>query len=54
MILLSLKFWPKVIFWETPGFFLGRGKKTKGFFGVAKKGLRDFCEWGHWGGHCDK
>ena len=41
MILLSLKFWPKVIFWETPGFFLGRGKKG-GFFGVAKKGLRDF------------
>ena len=23
------------------GIFLGRGKKTKGFFGVAKKGLRD-------------
>ena len=42
MILLSLKFWPKVIFWETPGFFWVAEKKTKGFFGVAKKGQRDF------------
>ena len=45
MILLSLKFWPKVIFWETPGVFWVAEKKTKGFFGVAKKGLRDF--WGY-------
>ena len=45
MILLSLTFWPKVIFWETPGVFLVAEKKTKGFFGVAKKGLRDF--WGY-------
>ena len=35
MIFLGLKFWPKVI-------FLGREKKTEGYFWVAEKGLRDF------------
>ena len=42
MILLSLKFWPKVIFgvYERRRDFFWVAKKTKGFFGVAKKGLR--------------
>ena len=35
VISLGLKFWPKVI-------FLGREKKTEGYFWVAIKGLRDF------------
>ena len=45
MTFLGLKFWPKVIFlfYEGRGdFFLGRERKTEGFLGVAKKGLRDF------------
>ena len=50
VIFLGLKFWPKVVFWgllKTPGFFgsqrknrgifLGCEKRTKGFFGYAKK-----------------
>ena len=44
VISLGLKLWPKVIFlglWKKPGFF-GGTKKTEGFFGVVKKGLRDF------------
>ena len=44
MILLSLKFWPKVIFWvyERRRGFFWVAKKTKGFLGIVKKGLRDF------------
>ena len=45
MIFLSLKFWPKVIFFgsmKDAGIFWGREKKTEGFFWVAKKELRDF------------
>ena len=45
MIFLGLKFWSKVIFfwvYERRQDFLGSRKKTEGFFGVAKKGLRDF------------
>ena len=45
MIFLGLKFWPKVIFFGTmkdAGIFLGHEIKPKGFFGVAKKRLRDF------------
>ena len=41
----GLKFWPKVIFFgsvKDAGFFMGSRKKTEGFFGFAKKGLRDF------------
>ena len=43
MILLSLKFWPKVIFWvyERRRDFLGSRKK-RDFLGLRKKGLRDF------------
>ena len=43
MILLSLKFWPKVIFWvyERRRDFLGSRKK-RDFWGLRKKGLRDF------------
>ena len=37
MIFLGLKFWPKLVLWVA--------KKTKGIFGVAKKGLREF--WGY-------
>ena len=45
MIFLGLKFWPKVIFFgsmKDAGIFMGREKKTEGFFGIAKKGLREF------------
>ena len=44
MIVLGLKFWPKVVFWvyERRQDFLGHKKKIKRFFGVAKKGPRDF------------
>ena len=35
MILLSLKFWPKVIFWVFE-------RSWEGFYGVVKKVLRDF------------
>ena len=44
MIFLGLKFWPKVIFWvyERCRDVFGSQKKTEGFWGVAKKGLRDF------------
>ena len=47
MIFLGLKFWPKVIFWvyERCRDFFGLRKKTEGFFGVAKKGIRDFFGW---------
>ena len=44
MILLSLKFWPKVIFWvyeRRRDFFVSR-KKQRNFLGLRKKGLRDF------------
>ena len=39
VILLGLKFWAKVVFWfyERRWDFLGREKKTGGFFWVAKK-----------------
>ena len=44
MILLGLKFRPKVIFWgvyeRRRDFFCWR-KKTEGFGGLQKKGLRD-------------
>ena len=44
MILLSLKFWPKVIFWvyERRRDFFGSRKKQRNFLGLRKKGLRDF------------
>ena len=39
MILLSLKFWPKVIFWvyERRRDFFGSRKKQRDFLGYAKK-----------------
>ena len=44
MILLSLKFWPKVIFWvyERRRDFFGSRKKQRDFLGLRKKGLTDF------------
>ena len=44
MILLSQKFWPKVIFWvyERRRDFLGREKNKGIFLGLRKKGLWDF------------
>ena len=43
-MLLSLKFWPKVMFWvyERRRDFLGSRKKQRDFWGLRKKGLRDF------------
>ena len=43
MIFLGLKFW-KLFFWvyERRRDFFGLRRKTEGFGGVAKKGLRDF------------
>ena len=44
MIFWGLKFWPKVFFFgsmKVAGIFFGSRKK-EGFFGVEKKGLRDF------------
>ena len=40
VIFLGLKFWPKVIFFgsmKDAGIFMGREKKTEGFFGLRKK-----------------
>ena len=47
MILLSLKCWPKVIFWvyERRRDFFGSRKKQRDFLGLRKKGLTDF--WGY-------
>ena len=44
MILSSLKFWPKVMFWvyERRRGFIGSRKKQRDFWGLRKKGLRDF------------
>ena len=44
MILLSLKFWPKVIFWvyERRWDFFWLRKKQSDFWGLRKKVLRDF------------
>ena len=44
MILLSLKFWPKVMFWvyERRRDFFASREKQRVFWGLRKKGLRDF------------
>ena len=41
MILLSLTFWPKVIYERRRDFF-GSRKKQRDFLELRKKGLRDF------------
>ena len=61
MILLGLKFWPKVVFFgsmKDAGIFLGHEKRTKGFFGYAKQssdlfGLTDFEVVIFWGIKCE-